>query len=158
MKKGFTLIELLVVVLIIGILSAIALPQYTKAVEKSRFAEAVMAVEEIARAQDLYKLATGNYTRDINDLDITFGTEDAEYDGYPARQGKYFKFVATNSVGDQSYKAVVTRQVVQNDDVGPYSIMITLNDAKHCTLYPGVTEQQVALCREWGDTTTDYSH
>ena len=51
MKKGFTLIELLVVVLIIGILSAIALPQYTKAVEKSRASEAEQMLRSLRDAQ-----------------------------------------------------------------------------------------------------------
>ena len=48
---GFTLIELLVVVLIIGILSAIALPQYEKAVEKSRAAEAIVTLKALRDAQ-----------------------------------------------------------------------------------------------------------
>lgn len=70
MKKGFTLIELLVVVLIIGILSSVGLPQYMKAVEKARAAEAIQLLGDLARAETAYFLTKDAYTTDLTELDV----------------------------------------------------------------------------------------
>jgi type IV pilus assembly protein PilE len=70
-EKGFTLIELLVVVLIVGIIAAIALPKYQKAVERSRAYTAIQNVKALVQAEESYRLATGEYTTDKNKLDIS---------------------------------------------------------------------------------------
>ena len=69
-SRAFTLIELLVVVLIIGILSAIALPKYQAAVNRARYQELILQGDSIATAQQVYYMANNGYATDVEALDI----------------------------------------------------------------------------------------
>ncbi len=69
-NRAFTLIELLVVVLIIGILASIALPQYQKAVEKSKASQALAVIRSVAAAQEAYFMANGTYARRLDELAV----------------------------------------------------------------------------------------
>ena len=113
-KRAFTLIELLVVVLIIGILSAVALPQYTKTVERVRLSEAVQNVSHLQKAIDIYLLENGFPTtnvvflgngasgKDLLNVDIT---KSMNCVGGTYCESKYFVYAATCSTSKCSIRA-----------------------------------------------------
>lgn len=110
---GFTLIELLVVVLIIGILAAIALPQYQKVVVKSRAAQLQTLLDAVVKEMDLYYLRHGAYGTSFEKLDMgvegeTLGSWKASCgrDLVPAstKKGKDFEISLYTGGREKKYK------------------------------------------------------
>lgn len=142
LNKGFTLIELLVVVLIIGILAAIALPQYQRVVEKTRMAEAVTNVRAIASANERYRLATGNWAT-INDwdkLDIEILGEGTSYiGGTTLIKTKHFAYGPGAGHPTEGRIALAQRLPLST-----YYISIVQGNPNRviCNYYPGASETQ----------------
>ena len=88
--KAFTLIELLVVVLIIGILAAVALPQYQKAVAKSRFTQNMISGNAVRAAVESYRLANGSWPSSLDELDVESKSYCAIWTNNPGTVGENF--------------------------------------------------------------------
>jgi prepilin-type N-terminal cleavage/methylation domain-containing protein len=94
-EGGFTLIELLVVIIIIGILAAIAVPQYFKVVERGRVTEAHSFIGSIKGAQERYLARYGAYANNMAKLDIGL-SGNCDTGGGQSCGMKFFQYLSCN--------------------------------------------------------------
>ncbi len=138
-KRGFTLIELLIVVLIVAILAAVAVPQYQKAVLKSRFSSLMPIAKSIASSNEVYYMEHGNYASSPANLDV-------------AGQATYADGTALALGNNLDYAYVLASRPDANNRYIVYQHhSVNFPNEAHCEALDNNT-QAVAVCQSLGFT------
>ena len=143
-KKAFTLIELLVVVLIIGILAAVAVPQYKMAVYQARMTEAIAVLPTLTKAHEAYQMANGSSTNDLSLLDVDVPNQRSilSWIGYNETDPNHYYF---------SCKTENTGAHCAANAANPDLPLFTLNaNGMSCIKWSGKSETAERLCKSRG--------
>ena len=150
-NNGFTLIELLVVVLIIGILAAVAAPQYQKAVQKARIAQILPLMKAIKNANTVFHLQTGFYSANPDDWDIALPSDITRIHlgNDNIESILYFSDGSHLSVWATPTEDVQEERILFNSEKIPVHIWLSLSQDKWMC-YPNATARGVQLCKNLG--------
>lgn len=141
-KQGFSLLELLIVVLIIGILAAIAFPNYQRVKETTIMAEGIQIVRQIFDAHQAHYIIRNSYTDDIDDLDIRFDGIRFKDNGTQRVQTDKF-LISTAGAG--SREIALVHRLPYGSAYYMY-IYRTPPYKLKCSYYSGATQIQKQLC------------
>ena len=131
-KTGFTLIELLAVVLIIAILTAVALPQYRRAIQRTQATEALMNLRTMFDSAMRYRAANSENPNFVSQLDVQF-------------------FEAQDSTGECKPTGNFTAKTYCNTDIGFFRYYLALDISRSSNGGPNANPGIMACYRTPSD-------